>query len=87
MGSNRHYPEEAPARLAVTRDFWIDETPVTNAEFAAFVAATGYVTTAERTPTRDEYPDASPDMLRAGSSVFFPPDSCPDMSNPFLWWR
>jgi formylglycine-generating enzyme required for sulfatase activity len=87
MGSDRHYPEEAPARLVKTSDFWIDETPVTNAEFAQFVAATGYVTTAERAPTQEEYPDASPEMLRAGSSVFAPPESCPDMSDPFLWWR
>jgi sulfatase modifying factor 1 len=44
MGSNRHYPEEAPAHQILVDPFWIDKTPVTNAEFRAFVEATGYVT-------------------------------------------
>ncbi|WP_373875407.1 formylglycine-generating enzyme family protein, partial [Methylobacterium trifolii] len=41
MGSDRHYPEEAPTRRVALDDFRIDATPVTNAQFAAFVAATG----------------------------------------------
>ena len=48
MGSDDHYPEEAPAHPVAVDGFWIDRLPVTNAEFAAFVAATGYVTVAER---------------------------------------
>jgi len=46
MGSEDFYPEEAPVRAVRVDGFWIDETPVTNAEFGRFVAATGYVTLA-----------------------------------------
>ena len=53
--------------------FWMDATEVTNAQFAAFVRATGYVTVAERTPTRRGVPGAPPDNLVAGSVVFTPP--------------
>ena len=48
MGADLFYPEEAPAHQVTVDGFWIDEYAVTNAEFAAFVAATGYVTVAER---------------------------------------
>src|SRR5689334_6261172 len=47
MGSDRHYPEERPERRASVDGFWIDETPVTNRQFAEFVEATGYETFAE----------------------------------------
>ena len=50
MGSTDHYPEEQPVRTVKVADFWIDETPVTNAQCAAFVAATGHVTFAEIAP-------------------------------------
>src|SRR5262249_60668797 len=43
MGSDRHYPEEAPVHSVAVDDFWIDATPATNAALRAFVAATGYV--------------------------------------------
>jgi sulfatase modifying factor 1 len=43
MGSDNHYPEEAPAHQAMVEPFRIDETPVTNAQFARFVAETGHV--------------------------------------------
>lgn len=48
IGSDRHYAEEAPAREVAVDAFWIDRHDVTNAQFARFVAATGYVTVAER---------------------------------------
>ena len=48
MGSEDFYPEEAPVRRVAVEGFWIDERPVTVAEFRRFVKATGYVTTAER---------------------------------------
>jgi sulfatase modifying factor 1 len=51
MGSDRHYAEESPAQDAVVEPFWIDRHDVTNAQFARFVAATGYVTVAERAAT------------------------------------
>ena len=50
MGSNDHYPEEAPAHRVTVHGFWIDRTPVTNRQFKAFVRATGHVTTAEIPP-------------------------------------
>ncbi len=54
MGTDSHWgrPEEKPAHRARVDGFWMDRTEVTNAQFAAFVQATGYVTTAERRPTR-----------------------------------
>jgi len=74
MGSEDFYPEEAPVRDAAVGDFWIDETPVTNRQFARFVAETGYQTLAERPPSPELYPGLLPEMLRPGSSVFNPPD-------------
>ena len=52
VGSNRHYPEEAPAHPVKVDGFWIDVTPVTNRQFAAFVKATGHVTIAEKLQRR-----------------------------------
>ena len=46
MGSDHHYPEEAPVHRVTVDGFWIDRTPVTNRQFKAFVKATGHVTTA-----------------------------------------
>jgi formylglycine-generating enzyme len=46
MGSNDHYPEEAPVHTVAVNPFWIDAVPVTNRQFGAFVAATGHRTTA-----------------------------------------
>ena len=47
MGSDRHYPEEAPVHRVTVSGFWMDRTPVTNRRFREFVEATGYVTFAE----------------------------------------
>jgi formylglycine-generating enzyme required for sulfatase activity len=87
MGSNDHYPEEAPVRRAVVGDFWIDEHPVTNAQFAAFVADTGYVTFAEVAPDPRTYPGMSPQMARAGSAVFAPTSGPVSTKDPGQWWR
>src|SRR5215475_1459317 len=73
MGSDHHYPEEAPAHRATVDGFWIDPTPVTNRQFRAFINATGYVTVAETPPDPNDYPGALPHMLKAGSLVFVPP--------------
>ena len=56
MGSDRHYPEEAPAHDATVDGFWIDRTPVTNAQFKQFVRATGHITFAERKPDAKDTP-------------------------------
>ena len=66
--------------------FWMDKTVVTNAEFEKFVTATSYVTIAERKPTQEEYPDAPPENLIAGSVVFTPPDHEVPLNNHFQWW-
>ena len=56
MGTDdvRSFPNERPAHKVQIEGFWIDEHDVTNAEFAKFVEATGYVTTAERKPDWEE---------------------------------
>ena len=86
MGSDAHYPEEKPAHRVSTRPFWIDVHTVTNAEFARFVDATGYVTLAERPANADDYPGALPEMLEPASVVFRQPTSLVDMSNHYNWW-
>lgn len=85
MGSNDHYPEEAPVHPVTVDGFWMDATPVTNRQFMEFVSQTGYVTEAEQAPSAEKYPGASPAMLRAGSLVFVPPKAAvaPDIQD---WW-
>jgi formylglycine-generating enzyme len=87
MGSDRHYPEEAPAHRVTVDGFWIDRAPVTNAEFHRFVHATGYVTFAEIAPQASDYPGARPEMLRAGSLAFTPPRHAVDLSDWSQWWQ
>jgi sulfatase modifying factor 1 len=67
--------------------FWMDETDVTNAEFEKFVKATGYLTIAERTPTKEEFPMAPPESLVAGSIVFTPTSRPVPLNNHYRWWR
>jgi formylglycine-generating enzyme required for sulfatase activity len=86
MGSDAHYPEEAPAHHVAVDGFWMDETTVTNAEFRRFVEATGHVTSAERPPRAEDYPGARPEMLVPASIVFRPPTFRVDLSNHFRWW-
>jgi formylglycine-generating enzyme required for sulfatase activity len=72
MGSDRHYPEEAPVHRVAVDGFLIDRTPVTNRQFKELVRATGYVTLAEVPPGPIQYPGILPHMLFAGSLVFSP---------------
>ena len=87
MGSDKHYPEEAPVHRVAVSGFWIDPTPVTNRQFKEFVRATGYVTFAELPPDPKNYPGALPHMLYAGSLVFTPPGRAVDLKNWGEWWR
>ena len=87
MGSDKHYPEEAPAHRVTVDGFWIDRTPVTNRQFKEFVKATGHVTFAEIPPDPKNYPGALPHMLYAGSLVFTPPRHPVDLKNWGEWWR
>src|ERR1700737_2424415 len=70
MGSDKHYPEEAPVHRVTVDGFWMDRYPVTNRQFKEFVKATGHVTVAEIPPDPKDYPGALPQMLYAGSLVF-----------------
>jgi sulfatase modifying factor 1 len=87
MGSDRFFPEEAPRRTVCVDAFWIDETPVTNGEFAAFVAATGYQTLAEVPPDPKDYPGMAPEMAYCGSLVFVPTQGPVDLRDPSQWWH
>ena len=86
MGSDKHYPEEAPSHRVIVSGFWIDRTSVTNREFRKFVNATGYVTFAETRPDAKDYPGALPHMLKAGSLVFTPPRQEVDLRDWSQWW-
>ena len=86
MGSDRHYIEEAPAHRVIVDGFWMDTAPVTNAQFAAFVEASGHVTMAERKPDPRDYPGALPHMLRAGSLVFSPTPRPVSLKDWSQWW-
>src|SRR5262247_586212 len=81
MGSDEHYPEEAPRHPVKVDGFWIDRAPVTNAEFARFVEATGHVTTAEIAPDPRDYPGALPEMCRPASLLFTPTEGPVDLRN------
>jgi formylglycine-generating enzyme required for sulfatase activity len=87
MGSDNHYPEEAPVHRVTVAGFWIDATPVTNGAFCKFVQATGYITCAKIRPDPSDYPGALPHMLRAGSLVFTPPKHEVDLRDWSQWWR
>jgi sulfatase modifying factor 1 len=87
MGSDDHYPEEAPAHQETVEGFWIDRTPVTNLQFTAFVKATGHVTSAERPPDAAAYPGAKPEMVVPGSVGFRKSDGPMDLSNAYNWWQ
>ena len=85
MGSDAHYPEEAPAHGVWVDGFQIDRFPVTNARFRRFVEATRYVTFAELPPVVSG--DASMlDLRFPGSLVFEPPVVPLDLRLP-MWWR
>lgn len=78
--------DSRPVHRVRVGGFWMDRTEVTNAQFAEFVAATGYKTLAEIAPSREEFPDAAPEMLVAGSVVFTPPGTPVPLNNHLQWW-
>jgi formylglycine-generating enzyme len=87
MGSADFYPEERPVHEATVAGFWIDQHPVTVAEFRRFVAAAGYVTLAQRPPDPALYPGAAPDDLVPGSLVFHPTAGPVPLDDYRHWWR
>jgi formylglycine-generating enzyme len=86
MGSDRHYPEEAPAHQVRVDPFWMDRHLVTNADFQKFVEATGHVTVAEHTGEARDDPGALPEALHAGSLVFVSPAHRVDLDDSSKWW-
>lgn len=84
MGSLDFYPEEGPVHQATVEGLWVDRAPVSNADFAAFVADTGYVTTAEQPLDPEVFPDL--DDYSAGSMVFRPTDGPVDLRDWRRWW-
>ncbi len=89
------HPEETPAHRVRVAGYWIDATEVTNAQYRAFVLATGHVTTAERAPALDEImarvppgtPPPAAELLVPGSFVFRPPAGPVDLADVGQWWR
>ena len=78
--------DSRPVHRVYVDGFWMDKTDVTNAEFAKFVAATHYITEAERTPKAEDFPGAPPENLVAGAVVFSPPDQPVPLNNQLQWW-
>jgi formylglycine-generating enzyme len=87
MGSADFYPEERPVLPVSVDGFWIDEVPVTVADYRRFVADTGYVTVAERPPDAADYPDADPALLVPGSLVFRRTSGPVDLRDFRNWWE
>jgi formylglycine-generating enzyme required for sulfatase activity len=86
MGSDVHYPEEAPAHKVNVNGFWMDAHAVTNAEFKRFVDATHYVTLAEKPANAADYPGAKPELLSPHSVVFRKTSGPVDMRDVHNWW-
>ncbi len=87
MGSDRFYAEERPAREVSVAAFRLMRAPVTNAEFASFVAATGHVTTAEAGIDPAQDPGFPPEYYAPASLVFTPTDGPVPLDDPRHWWR
>ncbi len=83
-----HAGDDAQPKHRVWVDgFWVDRTEVTNSEFAQFVAASGYVTIAERAPRAEDFPGVPREKLVPGSLVFTPPDKTVTLNDYREWWR
>jgi formylglycine-generating enzyme required for sulfatase activity len=80
-------PDALPAHRVSVDGFWMDRTPVTNAEFERFVHATGFVTVAERQPDPKDYPGVPRDRLVIGSAVFHATSHPVALDNPLQWWE
>jgi formylglycine-generating enzyme len=78
--------DSRPVHRVYVDGFWMDANEVTNEQFAAFVAATGYVTVAERTPKAEDFPGVPPEDLVAGSVVFSAPDHAVPLTDHSQWW-
>lgn len=79
--------DAAPIHRVYVDGYFMDETEVTNEEYAKFVKATGYVTVAEQKPTKEEFPTADEENLVAGSVIFTPTPSAVNLNNFLQWWN
>lgn len=87
MGSFDFYPDEAPQHERTVRRFQITDTAITNAQFAAFVDATGYVTAAEHILDAEEFAHLSDEERAPGSLAFAPTSGPVDLRDTTQWWR
>ena len=87
MGSTQFYPEEAPVHTATVGACAVERHPVTNAQFAEFVADTGYITVAEQSPDPALYPGAAPQDLVPGALVFRSTSGPVDLRDWRQWWE
>ncbi|MGV0741205.1 formylglycine-generating enzyme family protein [Mycolicibacterium sp. XJ870] len=86
MGSIAFYPEEAPVHTVTVADFAVERHPVTNAQFAEFIDATGYLTVAERPLDPALYPSVAAEDLQPGALVFRPTAGPVDLLDWRQWW-
>ncbi len=86
MGSN-DFPDSKPVHKVTVNSFYMDVHEVTNAQFAAFVKATGYKTVAEQQLDPKDYPNIPASALVPGSAVFSPPSNKVSLDNPMQWWK
>jgi len=82
-GGNQSFADARPIHRVFVDAFWMDATEVSNAQFEKFVKATGYVTVAEKRPTKEEFPTAPEENLVAGSVVFTPTPGPVALDNHF----
>jgi sulfatase modifying factor 1 len=88
MGSDEAmFPDARPIHRVYVDGFWMDRATVTNARFASFVKATGYITAAEKPADPARYPGAPPEMLRPGAPVFMAPPGPVPLNSLLNWWR
>src|SRR5580658_4217887 len=85
MGSDKHYPEEAPAHRVTVDGFWIDRTPVTNRQFKEFVKATGHAPFAKIPPDPKIFPGARRNWPFPGPRVLPPRGNPADLKTWGEW--
>lgn len=87
MGSTEFYPEERPIHKVEVPSLWVDEHPVTNAEFRRFVKDTAYLTIAEQVILPSQFPEADVTDLVPGSLIFVPSTGPIPLDDWKQWWR
>ena len=86
-GGHEAMADARPIHRVYVDGFWMDQTEVTNEQFARFAAATRYITVAEQKPRAEDFPGAPPDNLVPGSVVFTPPGHAVELDDHYQWWR